>query len=174
MKKLLVIIAVAFALLPSAVFGSVGYLSNGVDTGTITDMDLIGPSTGQVFDGSRLTLYQTGPFSGVSTIASTVSKLNSANLSFGILNLQGASKTFSIDAGLYNGQEITMIKSEFDANVLKLDFSIDAVGSRTAHTGFSTVTWSTAPGGFITLTWIDSTVGWILSGASPTGVTIVY
>jgi hypothetical protein len=67
-----------------------------------------------------------------------------------------------------------MIKSEFDANVLKLDFSTDAVGSRTAHTGFSTVTWSTAPGGFITLTWIDSTVGWILSGASPTGVTIVY
>ena len=109
---------------------------------------------------------------GVSTIVSTVSKLSTANMAFGLLKLSGASKTFSMDAGV-QGKQITLIKDDYDARTLKLDFSIDAVGARTACTGWSSVTWGTAPGGFVTLLWLDDTNGWIITGSGGS-VTITY
>ena len=109
---------------------------------------------------------------GVSDIVSTVSKLTSTNLAFGILRLAGASKTFSIEAG-ETGQEITLVKSEYDARTLKLDMSIDATADIAAHTGFTSITWPTAAGSYVTLAWLDDTVGWIITGQSA-DMTIVY
>jgi hypothetical protein len=158
----------------SGAYAAVGYQKNGANKGEITTLNIYGASDAVDWDGGKLTLYQKGPMSGVSTIVSTVSKLTSTHLAFGMLQLIGADKTFSMEDGLYPGQEITLIKIENDARTLKLDFSIDAVGSRTACTGWSTVTWSTAKGGWITLTWVDDTYGWIITGSSPSGVTITY
>ena len=175
MKKFLGLILIVLLLLfTSSAYSAVGYQKNGVNKGEITTLNVYGASDTVDWDGSKLTLYEKGPMSGVSTIVSTVSKLTSTHLAFGMLLLNGASKTFSMEAGLYPGQEITLMKVDYDARTLKLDFSIDAVGSRTAKTGWSSVTWATAPGGWITLTWIDDTYGWILTGASPSGVTITY
>lgn len=116
-------------------------------------------------------IYRGAQRGGVSTIVSTVSQLTSTNLAFSLLKLSGASKTFSIVAGEV-GQEITLVKDEYDARTLKLDFSIDAVDSRTVCSGWSSVTWPTAQGSFVTLAWIDSTVGWIITGSY--NVTIAY
>ena len=111
-----------------------------------------------------------GPASGgVSTIVSSVSKLGDSHLAFGVLQLSGATKTFSMGAGV-EGQIIKLIKSETDARTLKLDLTID--NPNTAHTGWSSVTWSTTKGGWVTLLWLDDTDGWIIIGASPSGVTI--
>ncbi len=106
---------------------------------------------------------------GTSTIVSQVSKLTSKNLAFAVLKLSGASKTFTMASGV-GGQEITLVKSESDARSLILSFAIEAVD--TAHTGFTSVTFTTAAGSFVTLAWIDSDVGWIITGSS--GVTITY
>jgi len=106
---------------------------------------------------------------GVSTIVSQVSKITNASLAYGVLSLSGASKTFSMPAGV-KGQIIKLRKSEYDARTLKLDLTID--NPNTAHYGFSSVTWSTAIGGFVDLLWLDDTDGWIIVGASPSGVTI--
>ena len=174
MKKFLGLFVALLLLVSSSAYSAVGYQKNGADSGSIAVLNIEGAADADSFDGSTLTLYSKGPMSGVSTIVSTVSKLSAANLAFGILNLVGASKTFSMGDGLYDGQEITLTKADSNANVLKLDFSIDAVGSRTVQTGWTTVTWATAKGGWVTLTWIDSTVGWIITGSSPSGVTIAY
>lgn len=175
MRKFLGLALCALLLLvASDAYSSVGYQKNGEPIGAATNIDIQGATDVDSFDGSTLVLYQKGPMGGVSTIVSTVSKLTSTHLAFGFLNLIGATKTFSMESGIYTGQSITLMKVEDDARVLTLDFSIDAVGSRTAKTGWSTVTWGTAKGGWVTLLWVDSTVGWIITGASPSGVTITY
>jgi hypothetical protein len=107
--------------------------------------------------------------SGVSTIVSTVSKLISTHLAFGMLRLSGASKTFSIGDGV-TGQSVTLIKDEYDARTLKLDFTSDATVDISNHTGWTSVTWDSAGGGFVTLLWLNDTDGWIITGAN--GVTI--
>ncbi|MFA5165580.1 MAG: hypothetical protein WC481_08485 [Candidatus Omnitrophota bacterium] len=175
MKKFIGLVLVVLLLLStSSAYSAVGYQKNGAYVGPATDINIEGATDAVAWDGRKLTIYMKGPMSGVSTIVSTVSKLTSTHLAFGMLKLIGASKTFSMDEGLYEGQEITLIKTENDARTLKLDFSIDAVGDRTACTGWSSVTWSTAAGGWVTLTWIDSTYGWVITGSSPSGVTITY
>lgn len=121
----------------------------------------------------NMTLLYTGASrGGVSTIVSSVSKLASTNLAFSILKLSGAEKTFSIANGANDGQEITLVKDEYDARTLKLDLTIDAAGSNATHTGFSSVTWDTEAGSYVSLTWIDSDTGWIITGSE--GVTIEY
>ena len=107
---------------------------------------------------------------GVSTIVSQVSKLSATNLAFSILKLTGAEKTFSIAASSMAGQEITFVKSEYDARTLKLSLNID--NPDTTHTGFTSITWPAEAGGYVSLAWIDSTVGWIITGSQ--GVTITY
>ena len=114
-------------------------------------------------------IYRGADRGGVSTIVSQVSKLTTTNLAFSLLKLSGATKTFSIEEGVI-GQEITLVKSEYDARVLTLDLTID--NPNTAHTGFSSITWPTAAGSFVTLAWIDDTNGWIITGSN--GVTIAY
>ena len=114
-------------------------------------------------------IYRGANRGGVSTIVSQVSKLTSTNLAFSILKLSGADKTFTMDAGEV-GQEITLVKSEYDARTLMLSFNIQAVD--TAHTGFTSVTWPTAAGSYVSLTWLDATIGWIITGSH--GVTITY
>lgn len=107
---------------------------------------------------------------GVSTIVSQVSKLSSTNLAFGVLLLNGASKTFSISSG-EPGQEITLIKNQFDARTLSLDLTID--NPNTTHTGFSSITFPSNAGSFVSLTWKDDTLGWVITGTSG-DLTIVY
>lgn len=115
-------------------------------------------------------VYKGSERGGVSTIVSSVSQLSKANISFGLLKLSGASKTFSMVAGT-KGQEITLVKEDYDPRTLKLDFSIDS--PQVAHSGFTSVTWPTQPGSFVTLLWLDDTNGWIIIGASP-NMTISY
>ena len=114
-------------------------------------------------------VYKGSERGGVSTIVSSVSQLSKANISFGLLKLSGASKTFSMVAGV-KGQEITLVKDEYDARTLKLDFSID--NPQVAHTGFTSVTWPTQAGSFVTLLWLDDVVGWVIIGQY--GVTVTY
>lgn len=130
-------------------------------------------SEGKVYvNMSEMTLIYTGANrGGVSTIVSTVSKLSSTNLAFSILKLSGASKTFSMAAG-EEGQQITLIKDEYDARTLCLDLTIDAMGERTTHTGWTSVVWPVGAGSFVTLAWYDDTVGWVITGEY--GVTINY
>jgi len=116
-------------------------------------------------------MYRGAARGGVSTIVSQVSKLTSTNLAFGVLLLNGASKTFSIAAGV-TGQEITLIKNQTDPRTLKLDFTSDAVVDIAVHTGWSSVTWPTTAGSYVTLLWIDDTYGWVITGSQ--GVTITY
>lgn len=124
-------------------------------------------SSGAVFinlDGLSLTLTGVKE-GGVSQIVSQVSKLVSTNLAFSLLELSGAEKTFSIAAGSENGQQITLVKSEYDTRTLKLQLTIDA--PPTAHTGWSSVTWPSKAGSFVTVAWPDNTTGWIITGSSP-------
>ena len=114
-------------------------------------------------------VYRGADRGGVSTIVSQVSKLTATHLAFSILKLAGATKTFTLGAGT-PGKEITLVKMENDARVLKLAFNID--NPDTTHTGFTSVTWPTVAGGFVTLAWIDNDIGWIITGAE--GVTIAY
>jgi hypothetical protein len=112
-------------------------------------------------------MYRGAQRGGVSTIVSQVSKLTSTNLAFGFLWLNGATKRFSIAAG-ETGQEITLMKKDVDARVLRLDLTID--NPNTAHTGFNSILWPTAAGSYVTLLWYDDTLGWIITGSQ--GVTI--
>ena len=172
MKKLLAVcLAVALIFVLTSPVYAVGYKKNGTMQGAVTDIDLKGPASSDSFDGSTLIIYESGPFSGVSTIVSSVSQLSSANLAFGLLKLSGATKTFSMVAGAYQGQEISLQKAEYDTRTLKLDFSID--NPNIAHTGFTSVTFGTGTliGNWVTLVWIDSTVGWIITGQG-TAVTV--
>lgn len=98
---------------------------------------------------------------GVSQIVSRVSKLVEANLAFAILELSGASKTFSMAAGEV-GQEITLVKSEHSDQVLKIDLKIDA--SPTTATGWRSVTFGTAAGSCVTFAWPSDELGWIVRG----------
>ena len=107
---------------------------------------------------------------GVSTIVSTVSKLTSTHLAFSELLLNGATKTFSMEAG-EAGQMITLVKNQYDTRTLRLSFATEG-GTDTAHTGFTYATFGTAAGSFITLAWVDSTVGWII--VAQYNMTIVY
>jgi hypothetical protein len=116
-------------------------------------------------------IYKGSKRGGVSTITSTVSKLVTANLAFSILKLSGASKTFSLSDGEV-GQEITLVKDEYDARTLSIDLTIDAAGSRTTQTGWRSVTFDNAAGSYVTLAWPSDSLGWIITGSQ--GVTITY
>jgi hypothetical protein len=119
----------------------------------------------------RYLQYTGVSFGGTSTIVSQVSQLSAVHEAFSLVQLSGASKTFSMVAG-EKGQMVVLEKVESDSNTLKLDFSID--GPNVAHTGFTSVTWSTARGGWVELLWADDTTGWIVTGQSASGVTVTY
>ena len=181
MKKIgvgLLIIVLLLALIyyqkPIKVFATYLWDSHAIIGGMYgsTGIPLKVDSEGKVYvNMTQMDLVYTGPSrGGVSTIVSQVSKLSATNLAFSILKLSGAEKIFSIAAGVTEGQEITLVKDEDDARVLKLDLTID--NPNTAHTGFSSITWPTEAGSYVSLAWIDSTIGWIINGSS--GVTIKY
>jgi hypothetical protein len=179
MKKVAVISLIIIALLSTLIYyqtpirlwayewghAIIGGLSSGTGVPLKVDAD------GAVYvDMSGMTLLYTGANrGGVSTIVSTVSTLNSTNLAFAILKLSGASKTFSIAEGANDGQEITLVKDEYDARTLTLSLTPDL---DITHTGFTSITWDSEAGSYVSLTWVDSTVGWIITGSK--GVTITY
>lgn len=112
---------------------------------------------------------------GVSTIVSSVSTLSATHLAFSVLKLSGASKTFTMAAGV-PGKSIVLIKSETDARSLVLSFAngiAEGYATPTAHTGFTTITFGTNAGSYVILTWMDDTTGWVRTGQSD-DITITY
>lgn len=161
MKLFRLFLVVALVMLcASPLMASVGYKKAMFGAGAITDINMAGGNAS--FDGSTLTLYE--PFNGgVSTAVSQVSQISQAYLAFGVVELSGSTKTFSVAAGLYSGQSVTLERAEGSPLALVLNEGID--NPVVAHTGWNTVTFSTTvASSSVTLTWIDSTVGWVITG----------
>lgn len=115
-----------------------------------------------------MTLLYTGVSrGGVSTIASTVTPLATAHLSFALIYIDnGSPGSHPLPDGEADGQEIT-IRLLANPAYLIID---DTTGDMT-KTGWVSILFDHA-NDWVALTWIDDTYGWIITGSE--GVIIEY
>ena len=165
MKKI-VILVIAFILLPSLCFGAVGYKKDGVMQGTATDIDL--KRDYATFDGSTVSIYGSGYAGGVTTNVSTESNLTSAALAYGVVSMNaGIAKTITLTNGV-EGQMLTLIGGTIAGTITIAPASFPLITC--TKTGWTTIA-ITATHQSITLLYFDDTIGWVIIGNAGATIT---
>jgi hypothetical protein len=160
MKKFL-IFAIAFLLVVSTAYASVGVKKDGVHEGEATDINISRGSSS--FDGSTVTLYGSGMRGGVTANVSTESHLTSAALAYGVIDMRaGSAKTIALANGVI-GQMITIVLTVYDgATVTITDDGLSASAQALLKkTGWDDIALNSSLDS-VTLLYVDDTTGWVV------------